>query len=739
MSIGYSDIENVVRENTPAEVSRLLTKRQIWPEPNWEKLKTEHPEATVEGLYGLKQIYKAIPNHFPLPDDAASADSYEIETAVKQYLIAVTTFRKYAESMPLDFSSAEQYQNYWKDKLMSAGFLDENGNPCYGKGSFSHSSEEVRRLYPIDLWIATMNPYARFYQMHIEQEQFLVPKDQRTPRGYSVMYWTDGLAAANPQVTFIKPGEYLFVKGSRGKQTICAKLSYPTKEEAIKGCREWLSEKRKDLTHATPLQKLKNFERSGLPDYRKGRNVSSREICDTFHLMDIKVGKGLGNAEAQLHLNHLYDSLYDLSAVLKLDPSQIGLDSHLSFELGSGASRGASGTYRTITRNHDFYGCTISLSRKNIGILGHEYMHALDYYLHHKLYPSEDFRDPMSSSFLPSATRLVDSMMHKQASEEVAKRVKELRQKQRNHSIQEVRNDLKTQMEDYFPDETLNSSQKQARVRAISDFLNRPSGTLYENEQYLRDHFSTVRKQLIGRPLSDVQIKYLARERYLIDCKEKDPEDNSPVSEPTEYYKEAVQGDSVRRKNYLVLPNEMFARAGHAWISEKLKEIGAKNDYLALDKPSMYLPVGQERAEIDRNFDAFFQDMRARELFPSVPGHAKPRQIDGIAIDCSGQFVPFSVCIPNPYQMTAAYKFGNDIEHQIPIPQGTSLQDLVSGIVEKNLYPHEEFRTGRIEEKYTLTKASSHVGPEFMIGKDVNIEQSVWVPSKKHKSREIGR
>lgn len=98
----------------------------------------------------------------------------------------------------------------------------------------------------------------------------------------------------------------------------------------------------------------------------------------------------------------------------------------------------------------------------------------------------------------------------------------------------------------------------------------------------------------------------------------------------TQFYKDACSIDesySKSGKGYWNSDVELLARAGAAWLKDRLKEAGIRNDYLcghadaviiesfSDDKGTIYgAPQGDERKKIDEKFDEFFSDMKARKI-----------------------------------------------------------------------------------------------------------------------------
>ena len=89
----------------------------------------------------------------------------------------------------------------------------------------------------------------------------------------------------------------------------------------------------------------------------------------------------------------------------------------------------------------------------------------------------------------------------------------------------------------------------------------------------------------------------------------------------TQYAKDAQQLDKLRSSPYWATPIEMFARAGAAYVQDKLAEQGGRCDYLVYgaDDGRMVAgitaspnPCGDDRVALNACFDALIDEYRAR-------------------------------------------------------------------------------------------------------------------------------
>ncbi|TKI39107.1 LPD1 domain-containing protein [Bacillus mycoides] len=134
---------------------------------------------------------------------------------------------------------------------------------------------------------------------------------------------------------------------------------------------------------------LKKWNRK-IPEHikRVGDETNSKhipeEIVDTFNLKGLQFGHYTTDQHAREHICHLYDALYDLANILGLDLENMGLNKRLGLAIGARGSGRALGHYERDTK-------VINLTRDNgIGVLAHEFAHAMDHYLYDL---SHDFKN----------------------------------------------------------------------------------------------------------------------------------------------------------------------------------------------------------------------------------------------------------------------------------------------------------------------------------------------------------
>lgn len=95
---------------------------------------------------------------------------------------------------------------------------------------------------------------------------------------------------------------------------------------------------------------------------------------------------------------------------------------------------------------------------------------------------------------------------------------------------------------------------------------------------------------------------------------------NVSLRKKSDYSKDAEQLDSLRSSAYWNTTRELFARAGAAYVQDKIEELGGRSDYLVYGAGDRRLaggldaspnPSGEDRAALRACFDALMDEYRA--------------------------------------------------------------------------------------------------------------------------------
>jgi hypothetical protein len=139
------------------------------------------------------------------------------------------------------------------------------------------------------------------------------------------------------------------------------------------------------MPDTTPSRLHKPYYRNGA-SHRDGADVSFHDIVKIFGFRTVTIGKWVTKDEQQLAANLFFDALCDLMDILQVPEKVISLNGSLSLAFGSGGRKHSNAHYDAKSRR-------LALAKNaGGGSLAHEWFHAFDHYICHKLYTSsEDF------------------------------------------------------------------------------------------------------------------------------------------------------------------------------------------------------------------------------------------------------------------------------------------------------------------------------------------------------------
>lgn len=171
-----------------------------------------------------------------------------------------------------------------------------------------------------------------------------------------------------------------------GKEVIRLKEGFKTSTEAFEYKKEHeadlqtmleriMAESRATKKGATRVKYYNETTRDRVGnDHRGGKDIPIKEFADTFGFKAVEFGNWATQAERQLFLSNVYDSLMDLTEILKVPAKALSLNGELSLSFGSRGSGAALAHYEPERK-------VINLTKnRGIGSLAHEFFHGLDNY-----------------------------------------------------------------------------------------------------------------------------------------------------------------------------------------------------------------------------------------------------------------------------------------------------------------------------------------------------------------------
>lgn len=419
--------------------------------------------------------------------------------------------------------------------------------------------------------------------------------------------------------------------------------SFATEDEAIAAAK---NRARRDKTETISDKgvRVEAVEREGIARRMPGEDISAERMVAEFGLKGVNFGNWMktpsARLEAQLHLNHAFDSFHDLAEILGVPPKALSLNGMLGLAIGA---QGAGGAYAA----HFVPGVNeINLTRTSgAGSLGHEFGHALDHYFaaqgglstatepfmteHASFGATRAVTHREGNGFVTkdvprfgelrpeivlSFKRIVEAMNKRPETEEEADAALSVRQvkNQRNLGawLKAIRKDFAGQEEafDVLASRVEAGDVGEGRIALSSrvsvcpvvsemrDLYKAAHGRVYpiENLKNLQAGISQ------GQHLS---AKALADGGHV------------PQMVSTDYATNARKLDEEKGgKQYWSTNLEKFARAFDAFVSDELEARGAKNGYLShTGRQGNTVPMAAEREAINVAFRGLVGALQVRE------------------------------------------------------------------------------------------------------------------------------
>lgn len=132
-----------------------------------------------------------------------------------------------------------------------------------------------------------------------------------------------------------------------------------------------------DERRAKPMvrPRVEGIVRDGMPEHRKGKDVTSDDLVSTFGFRGVEFGEWVNADERQANVNQAYDAFYDLANTLGIPAKGVSFGGQLGMAFGSRGAGEHAAHYEPGNK-------VINLTKtKGDGSLAHEWGHALDFIL----------------------------------------------------------------------------------------------------------------------------------------------------------------------------------------------------------------------------------------------------------------------------------------------------------------------------------------------------------------------
>jgi len=371
-----------------------------------------------------------------------------------------------------------------------------------------------------------------------------------------------------------------------------------------------------------------------------GRNVSvksTEELKKAFNFRDIQTGSYVQSdpVSAKWHIDNLASGFADLCDVLGIRDDQVSLNGRLALAVGARGHGKALAHYEPVER-------VINITKfKGGGSLGHEWFHSFDnmiaeaitggnvsvymsdpraaskkYRLHDDI-PDNELAHNVRNKFI----NLVDAMMTGDTPETEVITYKSIDVETAKKFFEK---DLPFQAAYYsygndFYKKLANAKTLDDAISVINERYKDTINLIHNNSEKI-SRMGKYEQKRMKDTVKNYE-KYRTMAVAYFDTKA-DKSNGGEVSVKTgrivsRFYEDSKKLDIGRSKKYWSEPVEMAARAFEAYLVDKLKEKGQKNDYLSGHADNtVYLgewfpyPTEKDRVKINKAFDELFEVIR---------------------------------------------------------------------------------------------------------------------------------
>lgn len=404
-----------------------------------------------------------------------------------------------------------------------------------------------------------------------------------------------------------------------------------------------LEERRRknELERELHVPHLAHVQRHG-EDWRQGRNVTADELLEKFGFRGIEYGEWLPQKERQEVINMAYDSFADLAQALNLRPVDMSLGGELAVAFGA---RGTGGRGAALAHFEPGRFVMNMTRMRGAGALAHEWFHGLDRKLGmegntifatdsavksktlsalvnrmEKRRPTVEELLQQSSAGAARSQSNAESWLINVPVDDRGRAKTDLHAamgEAHGDLLQRVQDALMTQGAKHFgeagavPTYALANAGESVRAAMTSgwrgklgkDSAKHIEGNIWHWAKHEGLNLTLRTMAERGMPVPDALLAHegLARD--------------------SQYMKDAQQLDKLRSSPYWATRIEMFARAGAAYVQDKLAEQGGRCDYLVYGSEdgrkvagigASPNPCGDDRAALNACFDALIDEYRAR-------------------------------------------------------------------------------------------------------------------------------
>lgn len=649
--LNLPDIEDM----TVTERRELITKDNIWPKPDWEKLIEEGTPRTL--AYWQNKMRAAVP---PKPSNTTKESQ-------DNYVSVISRLKEDVMSLEEDWEINYFYNEYFKKAFVA--------DTC---GRYVNLTDESKDIFTNKVLRVAQAKRDKM-EREAEDKMFGIPKNKQvyvkiknnmhvykydgeynriTPDGMNPERWNvltvHGASSFSTYFLDKQTSEFFdiskwekdkfFIIDDRKNRPI--KINFDSREEAEKFIETYAQEEQEKENNSKSKNRgdskngrkkafvppqLKNIKRDG-PDYRHMKHTDGKSFMDDLKFRAGEFGNWLNDEDRQSSLDMAYDGLRDLARVLHIRPEDVSLNGTLALAFGArgrGGANAASAHYEPARQ-------VINLTKMSgAGCLAHEWGHALDHAIGLKYgYPNlatENTRKDMPQALLD----VLDAMKYKKVTVKSADLAKEMMSKAENSERQ-----LKAWVNSVRPTKMVESLEE-AWNNAIEELIkNVDSFNGSEYFAYRRgdavitrpevELLSAIRKEATNHGIPRDTKHQIALWANCLKGELKEVKNAAPQERviKTDFYNGSGEFDKIFSRaghGYWQSTCEMFARAFDCYVVDKLKEEGLRSDYLSAradsfvitnknDSKIAAIPLDDERKVINEKMDLLIEDLKSRGI-----------------------------------------------------------------------------------------------------------------------------
>ena len=385
-------------------------------------------------------------------------------------------------------------------------------------------------------------------------------------------------------------------------------------------------------------------ERTGAIRRMGGEDISSERLVSEFGLKGVNFGNWMktpsARAEAQLHLNHAFDSLHDLAEIMGVPPKAMSLNGMLGLAIGAQGGGGGAAAHFVPGVNE------INLTRANgAGSLAHEWAHALDHYFATQA-GLASVAQPMLTEY--ASLRLTKSVSQIIDGRHVTAEVPRFGQLRPEiaTAFGVIVNSMNKRVETELEANQHISSQLEIAQKGVSNWLK----AIRKDFVGLEAPFDALAEKVaaghvgegmvaVSRSVAIFPVVAEIRDLYKAEHGRTYSLDNTkglqawvssvkfqttrvlanviptPKVRTSEFSKAALRLDQEKGgKPYWSTTLEKFARAFDAFVSDQLEAKAAVNDYLShSNRAGETVPMGEERTAVNAAFSGLVNGLIVRD------------------------------------------------------------------------------------------------------------------------------